>query len=104
MTGRHVWSGGRDRSTCLGSVDVAPNVTVDAGGWPASAAFASRLNDDEREGWSFLTAVWRSDVPDARPPGSSRPVNHWDSREIDSTSNLRPARRSGKVRIFSFPH
>ena len=41
-------------STCLGSVDVELSVTVDAGGWHASAAFASRLDDDEQEGWSFL--------------------------------------------------
>lgn len=41
-------------STCLGSVDVEVSVTVDARGWHASAAFASRLDDDEQEGWSFL--------------------------------------------------
>lgn len=43
-----------NRSTCLGSVDVELSVTVDADGWHASAAFARRLDDDEREGWSFL--------------------------------------------------
>ena len=46
-----------NRSTCLGSGDVELSVTVDAGGWHASAAFAPRLDHDEQEGWSFLTGL-----------------------------------------------
>jgi hypothetical protein len=43
-----------NRSTCLGSVDVELTVAVDAAGWQVSAAFASQLDEDEQEGWSFL--------------------------------------------------
>lgn len=43
-----------NRSTCLGSVEVDLQVTVDDGGWRASATFATPLEGEEREAWEFL--------------------------------------------------
>lgn len=43
-----------NRSTCFGSVDVELSVTAGADGWHASTVFAAPLDDDDREGWSFL--------------------------------------------------
>jgi hypothetical protein len=43
-----------NRSTCLGSAEVALSVSVDANAWHASAIFARPLSGEDREGWSFL--------------------------------------------------
>ena len=43
-----------NRDTCLGSVEVNLQVTVDGEGWRASAAFVTPLEGEEREAWEFL--------------------------------------------------
>ena len=43
-----------NRDTCLGSVEVNLQVTVDDEGWHASATFAAPLVGEDREAWEFL--------------------------------------------------
>lgn len=43
-----------NRETCLGSVEVNLQVTVDDEGWRASATFAMPLVGEDREAWEFL--------------------------------------------------
>lgn len=46
-----------NRDTCLGSVNVRVLVVSDDSGWHASAAFASPMTTEGREGWEFLMAL-----------------------------------------------
>jgi hypothetical protein len=43
-----------NRDTCLGSVEVNLQVTVDEEGWRASATFATPLEGEAQETWEFL--------------------------------------------------
>jgi hypothetical protein len=46
-----------NKHTCLGFIDVRVIVVPDASGWRASAAIASPLTVEDREGWVFLIGL-----------------------------------------------
>lgn len=43
-----------NKDTCLASIDVRLLVVSDSAGWRSTAAFASPLTGEDREGWEFL--------------------------------------------------